>query len=66
MKTIQPALSAIGAENHASVSLVIKDNDDLKTTSAPLESLSKTATKEDPPKMAHPSTTSPPIAMIHS
>lgn len=67
MKTIQPALSAIGVENHASVSVVISDTDQPKEITNSLESLSKTTTKEDPPpKMAHPSTTSPPIAMIHS
>lgn len=28
MKTIQPALAAMGSENHATVQIVIKDNDE--------------------------------------
>jgi hypothetical protein len=68
MKTIQPALSAIGSENHASVSVVIKDTDEQKGITNSIDDTTKSLAKikDDPPKMQHPSTTSPPIHMIHS
>lgn len=69
MKTIQPALAAMGSENHATVQIVIKDNeedpkkDEVKKEDKKIE-LPASAfinAKEDPPKMAHPSTTAPPL-----
>lgn len=68
MKQIQPALSAIGSENHASVSVVIADTEEPKAISTSADDAMKSflKTKDDPPKMQHPSTNSPPVHMIHS
>jgi len=61
-------LSAIGSENHASVSVVIKDTDEQKAITGSSDDAMKSflKTKDDPPKIAHPSTNSPPVHMIHS
>ena len=79
VKTIQPALAAMGSENHATVQIVIKDNeDDVKKDEVKKEEVKKEEkkveehpssfikAKEEPPKMAHPSTTSPPMHLTHS
>jgi hypothetical protein len=70
----------MGSENHATVQIVIKDTEEdskkdevkkeevkkeeVKKVEEPVSSFIKA--KEDPPKMAHPSTTAPPLQMTHS
>jgi hypothetical protein len=64
----------MGSENHATVQIVIKDNeeevkkdeakkDEKKVEESPSSFIKA---KEEPPKMAHPSTTAPPLQMTHS
>jgi len=80
----------MGSEHHATVQIVIKDNeDDVKKDEVKKEEVKKVElkkeetpkkddkkveepqtsfikAKDDQPKMAHPSTTSPPLHMTHS
>ena len=59
VSTIEPALSALGSQNHAAVSVVIRDSDDDKSVAQ-----TNTTSKEEPQMQTGHNDKTPPFFMI--